>query len=117
MNVNGIGGMAAQILRPQESARPVVDQERAPAAATPAPNLIPTPARVAASGLLAPRQGAIAAEAPAGTDPELWKVLTTEERSYFTRMGSAGPLTYGRQASASRPQAPLVRGGRLDVRV
>ena len=113
MNVNGIGGSAAQqLLRPQEKPRTNVEQERATTAAA-----APVPARVAASGLLAPRPGVVAPEAPAGTDPELWKVLTTEERSFFARMGNSGPLTYGRQAVvASGPQAPMVRGGRLDVR-
>ena len=113
MNVNGIGGTAAQqLLRPQEKPRTSVEQERAATAAA-----APIPARVAASGLLAPRQGVVAPEAPAGTDPELWKVLTTEERTFFARMGNGGPLTYGRQTMvATAPQAPMVRGGRLDVR-
>ena len=114
MNLNGIGGStsATQLLRPQEKPRTTVEQERAATAAA-----APAPARVAASGLLAPRPGVAAPEAPAGTDPELWKVLTAEERSFFARMGSSGPLTYGRQAvAASAPQAPMVRGGRLDVR-
>ena len=113
MNVNGIGGSAAQqLLRPQEKPRTNVEQERAATAAA-----APVPARVAASGLLAPRPGVVAPEAPAGTDPELWKVLTSEERSFFSRMSSGGPLTYGRQTATAAPQqAPMVRGGRLDVR-
>jgi hypothetical protein len=112
MNLNGIGGTAAPLLRPQEKPRTTtVEQERAATAAA-----APTPARVAASGLLAPRPGVVAPEAPAGTDPELWKVLTAEERSFFARMSNGGPLTYGRQAATGGPQAPMVRGGRLDVR-
>jgi hypothetical protein len=112
MNLNAIGGTAAQLLRPQEKTRnTTVEQERATKAAA-----APTQARVAAFGLLAPRPGTVATEAPAGTDPELWKVLTTEERSFFARMSTGGPLTYGRQAAFSAPAAPMVRGGRLDVR-
>jgi hypothetical protein len=112
MNLSVVGGAAAPLLRPQEKPRTTtVEQERASTAATAS-----APARVAASGLLAPRQGVVAPEAPAGTDPELWKVLTTEERAFFARMGTGGPLTYGRQATPAGPQAPMVRGGRLDVR-
>ena len=58
---------------------------------------------------------AVPAEAPAGTDPMLWSVLTSEERSFFARARSMGQVTYGpgsRSQSASVP-----RGGRLDVRV
>lgn len=54
-------------------------------------------------------------DAPPGTDPMLWSVLTTEERSYFARARAMGQVTYGpgsRSASAGVP-----RGGRIDVRV
>ena len=112
MNLNGIGGTAAPFLRPQEKPRATtVEQERAATAAA-----APQRTRIPASGLLAPKPGVAVLEAPAGTDPELWKVLTAEERSFFARMSSGGPLTYGRQAMAAGPQAPMVRGGRLDVR-
>lgn len=55
---------------------------------------------------------------PPGTDPELWAVLTTEERAHFTRLRSMGPLTYSTSSSAG-PQQPSQarRGVRLDVRV
>ena len=112
MNVNGIGGAAAQIIRPNEGARTQAERASGQAAAVPQPQ----PTRVAASGLLAPRQEVVPTEAPAGTDPELWAVLTAEERSFFSRMSAAGPLTYGRQAAISPTQAPLARGGRIDVR-
>lgn len=113
MKLNGIGGPAAQIIRPNEGARPQAERAaNAAGAAVPQPQA----ARVAASGLLAPRPEVVPAEAPAGTDPELWAVLTPEERSFFSRMSAAGPLTYGRQAAISPTQAPLARGGRIDVR-
>lgn len=57
-----------------------------------------------------------ALEAPAGTDPELWKILSSEERGYFAKLGAMGPLTYGRMVDAQRA-VPSVRGGRLDVKV
>lgn len=57
-------------------------------------------------------------DVPPGTDPELWAVLTTEERAHFTRLRSMGPLTYSTSSSAG-PQQPSQarRGVRLDVRV
>jgi hypothetical protein len=43
-------------------------------------------------------------------------VLTGEERTFFAKLGSMGPLTYGRVMQA--PNAPpTIRGGRLDVKV
>lgn len=57
------------------------------------------------------------AQAPDGVDQDLWSVLTKEERSFFVKAGAMGPLTYGRFSSAQGPtQAPIVRGGRLDIK-
>lgn len=57
------------------------------------------------------------AQAPDGVDQDLWSVLTKEERSFFVKAGAMGPLTYGRFSSGQGPtQAPLVRGGRLDIK-
>lgn len=54
---------------------------------------------------------------PQGTDPELWSVLTQDERAYFAKLGAMGPLTYGRVLSGQMPApAPMARGGRLDVK-
>ena len=61
-------------------------------------------------------QSAVPAEAPAGTDPTLWSVLTSEERNFFAKTASLGPLTYGRIKAAAPAAPPSVRGGRLDVR-
>ncbi len=74
------------------------------------------PARPGAPSIAAPVQSGLAAAAPSGTDPELWSVLTTEERSFFAKVGTMGPLTYGRMMQA--PNAPpSIRGGRLDIKV
>ena len=60
---------------------------------------------------------AVPTQAPAGTDPELWNVLSSEERVFFAKLGAMGPLTYGRVLSqAQQPSAPSARGGRLDVK-
>lgn len=66
--------------------------------------------------LRAPEAGAVPAEAPAGTDPALWQVLSHEERVHFARFQALGPLTYGRSTPAPA-QSAIPRGGRLDVRV
>jgi hypothetical protein len=108
MNLNGSGGPAAQTIRPDEGARTQPELGR--------PGSHPRPARAAASGLLAPRAVPVPGDAPEGTDPELWAVLTSEERSFFSRMHLSGPLTYGRKAVVAHTQAPLARGGRIDVR-
>jgi hypothetical protein len=56
---------------------------------------------------------ALPVEAPPGTDPAIWAVLTTEERQFFARSSALGPITYGRVATP-KPAVPV--GGRLDVR-
>jgi hypothetical protein len=55
-------------------------------------------------------------EAPPGTDPELWSVLTAEERSYFARAAARGPVTYS-PSKLGLAELGLQRGGRLDVKV
>ena len=68
----------------------------------------------------APAQAAqgLPLQAPPGTDPELWSVLTGEERAFFAKVGAMGPLTYGRVLAAHQPPStPIARGGRLDVKV
>ncbi|HEY0930647.1 MAG TPA: hypothetical protein VGE27_12070 [Gemmatimonas sp.] len=61
-------------------------------------------------------QTSVPAEAPAGTDPTLWSVLTSEERNFFAKTAALGPLTYSRIKEASNPAPPAARGVRLDVR-
>lgn len=120
MSLNGVGGGGAALLRPFEGIRQKVDQER-PAVGAPAQQPLARPA-AAGAGLLAPRQDALPMDAPSGTDPELWQVLNSAERAYFSKMTSMGPLTYGRQSATSAQgagraaEAPLARGARLDVK-
>lgn len=61
-------------------------------------------------------QSVVPAEAPAGTDPTLWSVLTTDERNFFAKTAALGPLTYSRIKAVSNPVPPAARGVRLDVR-
>jgi hypothetical protein len=55
-------------------------------------------------------------QAPPGTDPNLWSVLTAEERGFFARAQAMGPVTYGR-SNGNGTEPPLQRGSRIDVRV
>lgn len=56
-------------------------------------------------------------DAPDGVDQELWSVLTKDERSFFVKAGAMGPLTYGRfSAAQGATPAPMLRGGRLDIK-
>lgn len=61
-------------------------------------------------------QSAVPAEAPAGTDPTLWSVLTNEERNFFAKTAALGPLTYSRIKAVAPSAPPAARGVRLDVR-
>ena len=87
---------------------------------TTAPGAPATPAALKAQTSLTSTTSALPAEAPPGTDPALWSVLTTEERTFFAKAATMGPLTYGRVAAGinapANQAAPAVRGGRLDVR-
>ena len=93
MNVTGpTSGLAAVY-------RPTVARPAAPA----------TAARAASEPT-----AAAAAEVPAGSDPALWAVLTTEERAFFQQQATMGPLSYSPSSrpAASTAGAPL--GQRID---
>ena len=108
-----VGGVQAN--RPHAPTNPSVpdtriDQRRGPGVVQ--PTNAPAPNATTATGTAVPTQ------APPGTDPELWSVLSAEERVFFAKLGAMGPLTYGRVLSqAQQPPAPGARGGRLDVKV
>ncbi len=96
-----------------------------PGVARPTAPATPLPLRGATSPL-GGAQASLPAEAPAGTDPALWGVLTSEERSFFAKSATSGPLTYGRVAAgvqalqgntaAANAFGAAARGGRLDVK-
>jgi hypothetical protein len=97
MNVSGPGASipAAYRLPPvarPPASKPAVEVGHAPAA--PAPT--------------AP------ADVPPGSDPALWAILTSEERTFFARQAALGPIHYGPRSAAPASDAPI--GGRLDVR-
>ncbi len=64
-------------------------------------------------------KSALTPQAPEGTDPALWSILTGEERAYFANNMTTGPLTYSKVMMPNRTASsalPSVRGGRVDVR-
>jgi len=60
--------------------------------------------------------GGVSPEQPPGIDPDLWSVLTTEERAYYSRAQALGPLTYGRDEIIEATES-VGLGGRIDLRV
>lgn len=121
MSINGIGNPLhtniGPLSRPDETSRAPVDRSNnrngnASTAIAPAVTTLRPQAPIAGAAT----QSAVPAEAPAGTDPTLWSVLTSDERNFFAKTASLGPLTYGRIKASTHPAPPSVRGGRLDVR-
>ncbi len=88
------------------------------------PGMAPAPQALRPQQPLAAPPQTLPAEPPAGTDPELWSMLTGEERAYFAKAATMGPLTYSRisagvnalQGNPLPAPAGAMRGGRLDVR-
>ena len=109
-----VGGV--QTNRPHQPPSPSapdarIEHRRAPSGVQ-APNTAPAP------NASQPHGAAVPTQAPPGTDPELWSVLSAEERVFFAKLGAMGPLTYGRVLSqAQQTPASGARGGRLDVKV
>lgn len=122
MSLSGITGFAPDITGvridshdPSNVARR--DTHREPPAASSATT--PAPTTAAQSNSRATARGS-SVTAPPGTDPELWSILTSEERAFFARRSDTGPLTYAKVMRPDRhatPSAPTARGGRVDIRV
>ena len=116
-NPYGIGSRPA-VNTPATSARPAQTPSTAPTAGETSASTSQHSVADAIKNDAAARAAAVnSANAPDGVDQDLWSVLTKEERSFFVKAGAMGPLTYGRFSSAQGPtQAPIVRGGRLDIK-
>jgi hypothetical protein len=100
---NQLPGLQPSRTTPQQ---PRVDRQPA---SVPSPGTVKQPEAQQAPGAALPTQ------APPGTDPELWAVLTSDERAYFAKLGAMGPLTYGRILT-QQSAPPVARGGRIDVK-
>jgi hypothetical protein len=119
MAINGIGGggfnpYATGVARPTAGAPRQAPSQASNDVATTDPkslaNAIKSDAAARTAQLNSPN-------APSGVDQDLWSVLSKEERSFFMKAGTMGPLTYGRMSSSQSPTpAPILRGGRLDIK-
>jgi hypothetical protein len=92
---------------PSDAARTTVDRF-APA---PTPRADDSSPAVLPSSAPAPR-----ALAPAGTDPELWRALSTDEHAFFARVPASGTPVYDRHSGLAAASAPVRRGLHLDLR-
>lgn len=111
MAIGGIEG-SGTVFRPEPAgSRPAEEAKRreAPQATAVRPEALPAAAA-------AQDDGAVPIEAPPGTDPVLWSVLTAEERRHFAKLQALGPLTYGPRPAPATPPAQM-RGGRIDLTV
>lgn len=115
MSMQGIGPGGPQWLRTPETTKPAQEpevREQAPAQ---------TPARATRPEVQSPvappkaEAGPGTSAAPEGVDPELWSLLTTEERAHFSRFAAMGGVTYGPHSKGA--SSPPVRGHRLDLRI
>jgi len=93
MAISGIGGGVRAAYGIQQ-----VERREPAAAARPAPAAAP------------------AADVPAGSDPQLWAVLTSEEKAFFLRRAELGPLSYGPGAKPAAGAADAPLGLRVDLR-
>jgi len=116
MSITGItAGYSPRSLPP--APRPLVSDHKSPATQGARPIDVATPAPALRAPAGAPSAPALSAEPPAGTDPALWSILSSAERSYFAKSQATGPLTYGRRmAERAATALPAVHGGRLDIR-
>ena len=120
MSINGINPLLANlgsIGRP-DTARPTTDRTGTAGTAGATANANARPALKAQTPIAGQgaAQSAVPAEAPPGTAPTLWSVLTADERTFFAKTAALGPLTYGRIKAAQNATPPTARGVRLDVR-
>jgi hypothetical protein len=114
MSIYGINNSA--ISRPTTQF-PVRDNTRTQGQPTPAAQQ-PAPQAPATTAATRAATSSVPTEAPVGTDPALWSILSSEERAYFAKSGATGPLTYGRAFTDMKTtQLPANRGGRLDVKI
>lgn len=119
MSVTGVNNALRDLLATridQTIGRPLTPQSQTggmpPAAGTPSSAATSTATSTATKSALTP-------QAPEGTDPALWSILTGEERAYFANNSTNGPLTYTKimmPNKSSSSALPAVRGGRVDVR-
>lgn len=114
MQTNGLGAPMPRTISPR-SPYGIDNGAAAPARPTFPTRTVPMPIeRMAPPATEEGTTESTSLRPPKGTDPELWKVLTADERAFFAREDAMGPLSYGHRI-ASTPSMPA-RGGRLNLR-
>ena len=114
MNLNGIGTLPGMLRPTHAEPRARIENGQNGQAIPAAGTTVVRPVREVTPA--ADLNQTLPVEPPAGTDPELWSVLSAEERTFFARVGSMGPLTYVHLLNSARTDQPVMRGGRLDVK-
>lgn len=108
-SINGLGGLLRGLEHPGLDGRTSADEARRRDPAG--------PTEAGASQAKAATADSAAAESPAaGVDPELWAMLSSDERVFYLRNAMTGPLTYGPGASDASTSPGSRLGGRIDVR-
>lgn len=108
MTVSGIGGLGPGILPgAREAAAEPSESEQTQGFHVDLGNPERSPDQAAFEA------GDLPARPPAGTDPEVWALLTDDERAFFEAPGVTGPVTYARNAMDA---ALAALGAQLDVR-
>jgi hypothetical protein len=116
MSVTGVNNSLRDLLATridQTIGRPLDQQSHATGAAPSASGA------AASSSSKSVAKSALTPQAPEGTDPALWSILTGEERAYFANSSTSGPLTYSKIMMPNKSTSsalPAVRGGRVDVK-
>ena len=119
MNVNGLPASLQSLLSAREQAQVRRPDTHGPAATqTQRTETTAAPAPALTQAAPAPSNATLSAQPPEGTDPALWSVLTSDERAFFSRVVTSGPLTYSKMTAARNSTAamPAIRGGRIDFR-
>lgn len=76
---------------------------------------VPDPGDTGVGGAAGVRD-VVPAEPPQGVDPELWSILTPDERAFLAKSWLLGPVTYGPGAVAP-VWSHFHLGSRIDLRV
>ncbi len=106
-SINGLGGVLRGLGHPGLEKRAPADEAQR----------LPSPESGASQAKAATADSAVADSPAAGVDPELWAMLSSDERVFYLRNAMTGPLTYGPGATADASSSPGSRlGGRIDVR-
>ena len=109
MSISGLGSLFSDPIGPSPQQQPGVD---------PKDRAADTNAGRESRHGHAAAASASEAGTPGAADPEMWSLLTADERSFYLRSAVRGPATYAPGANPSpEPSAGHRLGGRIDLRI